>query len=283
MNTVQINEFLGFVSSLGPVDTRPVSNEGTAITPGASNSMGSYASLGILSTTHDVYEPEIVVHTVSIAGENRMVSIDIAIDPAGGTSFSNIIADLLCGSPAGLQGGSDGSTTFMFPISIPAGATVGIRGASLNATTTAFRGSVRGKTHPTRCDLIRTGSFVQTFGIPTPTDVVGTSITPGTTSDGAWVELGVLDKPLFYFEVGYVVDDTTMTTGLLNVDIALGDATNKRIIISNLQYSTSANEILSKKLGGRYAKGAIGDKIYARSQFTGTPDANNSVAVYGVG
>ncbi len=280
----EINEWLGFASSKGADGTRPTTTDGTSITPGASNTMGSYTAIdGILSSTFDVLEFDLVVHSVNVTTENRMVSLDVAIDPAGGTSFSGneIIRDLLVASPAGIVFGLESRWTF--PLRIPAGASVGVRAASLNATTTAIRVFVNGRYQPTRHELVRVGSFCQTFGVGTPGTVAGVSFTPGTTADGAWVEVGTLDKHLFYFDFGVVVDDTTMTAGQLDIDVAIGDATNKRLIIPNGRIITTASEQLLKTVNGRYARGVPGDKIYARGQFSGALDAAYSIAAYGVG
>lgn len=275
-----VNEFLLTLSSAGADGTRPVSTKGTAVTPGATNTYGSYASMGVINPSDDAYWINIAAHTVNVPAENRMAMITVGIDLAGGSSFTDFISDLLIGSPVGLQ--SSGLSSYGFPLRIPAGASLGIKGASLSATVTAFRVYVDLLCRPSRPELVRCGSFVQTFGVTPPT-VGGVAVTPGAASEGAWSEIGTLDKPLWFFEFGYSIDDTTMVVASIEVDIGIGDASNKRIVIPNGQVITSANEALSKLAAGRYGFAAPGDKVFARSQSSGAADTNNSAAVYGVG
>jgi len=276
-----VNEFLLTLSSAGADGTRPVSNKGTAVTPGATNTYGSYASLGVVNPNDDAYWIWIYAHTVNVVAENRMVMITVGVDPAGGSSFTDTINDLLIGAPLALQS-TTGGPIYGFPLRIKAGSAIGVKAACLSATTTAIRVYCELMCQPSRPELVRCGSFVQTFGVTPPT-VGGVAVTPGGASEGAYAEIGTLDKPLWFFDFGYSIDDTTMTTASLEVDVALGDASNKRVIIPNAQIITTANEVLNRAAAGRFALGAPGDKIYARSQHSGTADTNNSVAVYGVG
>ncbi len=272
-----INEWLGTASSRGVDGTRPTTTDGTSVTPGASNTWGAYASLGVLSATFDVLELELVVHSVSVAAAARMVALDVAVDGV------NIINDLHPGAPGVISGGGF-ENRFVFPVRIPAGGSLSVRAASLDATVTAIRVIAIGRFQPTRPDLVWYGSFVQTFGVGASGVVAGTAIVPGTVAEGAWVEIGTLTRPLSYFDFGYTINDTTMGGNQIDVDIALGDATNKRIIIANAMIGTNASEQLFRRgAPGRYARGAIGDKIYARAQLSGAADDNNSIAVYGVG
>lgn len=279
VRAVDFNEFLARPSSLGADGTRPTSTQGTSVTPGGTNTYGSYASLGVISSADDAYEIELTTHTVNVTAENRMVMITLGADPAGGTSFTDIWSDVF------VAGSSEVANThfrFRLPYFLKAGTTLGVKAASLNATTTAIRVHAKLFCKPTRPDLIMHGKHVQTFGVTSPT-VAGVAVTPGTVSEGAYAEIGTLDKPLFFFDFGMVVDDTTMGAAMLHVDIALGDATNKRVIISNAPIWTTAGEGLMKHIGGSYARGAVGDKIYARAQSHTAIDSNYSIAVYGVG
>lgn len=281
-----VNEWLSTLSSIGADGTRPLLTQGTFVNPGASSTYGAYVSLGVISPTIESHWIEMFICDASVSASNRMVMLTWAIDPAGGTSFvgNEILVDHLIGSPGQRTVGGNGSPGYWtFPLRIPAGATIGVKAASLDATTTAFSTWVNLIGAPTRPELHKPGAFIQTFGVPSSPTVAGTVITPGTTAEGAWAEIGTLDKRLFYFDFGISVNDTTITGSYYYVDIGIGDASNKRIIIPNALVITSSSEAVTHNNRGVFAHGAIGDKIYARAQYGGVLDTNVSVAVYGVG
>jgi hypothetical protein len=264
--------------------TRPATTFGTSVTPG-NNTYGSYAQLiAGASVVDECQEIEIVVGAVSVSGTARDCIVTIGFDPAGGTSYTDKISDLVCG-PASRMGGGDGQgpVFFKFPLRVPAGTSIGAKASVNSATVTAIRVYCVLRGRPSRPDLIRVGSFVQTFGANTAASN-GTSITPGTASRGTFVQMGSsLTVPIWYWEFGYGVDDATMAQAEIEVDVALGDATNKRNVIQSGKVWTNNIECISKHAQGRHAIGAVGDNVYLRAQSSNTPDSNNSAAVYGVG
>lgn len=276
-----------FVTTRGADGTRPVSTDGTAVTPGTGGSMGSYANLGVLSASVAIKEIEIVVHTVSVASSNRSVSIDVAVDTTGAGSYDsskNVITDLQCGAPGLLiaAAGSGQESRFTFQYQIPAGASIGVRGSSLDATTTAFRVYVNGFGTPSQSTLVRSGTGIQTLGVATPGTVAGTAITPGTTSDGTWVDVGTLAQDVFALEFGYLINATSLTAGMIVVDVGLGNASAPdRTVISNATVYTNGNETVFKRSSTRgQCAGLSGEHVWVRAQHSGTPESGNSVAVY---
>ena len=275
------NEYHTQWSSLGVDGTRPVATQGTSVTPGGTNTYGAYASLGVPSATDDMYEIELNTQTVNVAAENRMVMVMVGVDPAGGTAFVDTWKDIFVGGATNAFT-TNQHQTIRLPFMVRAGSSLGVKAASLNATVTAIKAWINTVGKPRSRELIRVGKFVRTFGVTSPT-VAGVAITPGTTLEGAYAEIGTLADPLWYFDFGMVVDDTTITAAVLVVDIALGDATNKRVIISNALVWTTAGESVFKGSTGAWANGASSDKIYARAQSNTTLDTGYSIAVYGVG
>lgn len=276
------NEFLSIVSNLGADGTRPATNQGTSVTPQQNSFSAAFTDVGVLNSTYDCYEIEVYAHTVATATENRMLSLRIGADPAGGTSYSTIIDDLLMGSSSVIT--SSQVVCYRFPLFIKAGTSLGVKASVLSTTLTAVRVMIRLYCRPTRPDLLRVGRFVTTIGVGTPATPTGTAITPGTASEGTFVEIGTLSRSIFFIDYGMSVDDTTMTTAVLHTDIALGDGSNKRNVIQNDLMLTNANEFICRLLpAGRYCRGANGDKIYARSQSSAALDSNYSVAAYVVG
>jgi hypothetical protein len=280
----RVNEYLYQQSSRG-LTTRPNILLTKSVTP-AQNAYGSYTTLiAGANLTEDVYELDVYVGTIAISAAARDGMFQIGVDPTGGTSFSPIVADVVAGPAAVFFQNAVGGTAYRFPILIRAGSSVGIAGSVNSATLTAFLADcfVRGK--PTRPDLIPlVGQFVRSYGASIATSA-GTTVVPGTSAEGLWYEIGTLVDTIGYFEVGYGINDSTMTTIQYDVDIAIGDATNKRIVAQGITFMASANETLSKGIGqGFYAQGNPGDKLYARSQSSNnTIDDNQSIAIYGVG
>jgi hypothetical protein len=278
-----LNEFALIIPSVA-AGTRPSTIFGTSVTP-AQNAYGTYAQLlAGASVTDECQEIEIVVSGFGASAANRDGAVTIGFDTAGGTSYTDTISDLVCGPCARTAGDGLPGAYFTFPLRVPAGTSIAAKASVNNVTLTAIRVWCILRGRPSRPDLIRVGSFVRTFG-STPASSNGTTVTPGTASDGTYVQIGsALAEPLWYWEFGYGIDDATMTQSEIAVDIALGDVTNKRVIIQDASVFSNSFEMISKPRGqGRYARGAVGDLVYARAQSAATADSNNSVAVYGVG
>lgn len=286
MIVVPVNEFGQPIESV--VDgTRPVATIGTSVTP-TQNNMGT-AAFGTLlsgaSLTDDCYELEVCVHTVGVAGLARDCVVRIGLDPAGGTSFTTTLVDLVCGPAAvysSTGGALAGGVWHRLPVRIRAGTSIGAAATVNSATLTAIRVLCRVKRRPSD-PRAYVGSYVDSFGV-TLASSMGTSITPGTASEGAWTQIGAaLTRPLRWLDFGYGVDNTVMNNGCHHVDIAAGDASNKRIIIANHPIFQTANEVIVKPRGGEWCDVGIGETLFARSQAGGTLETGHSVAIYGVG
>lgn len=262
--------------------TRPAAAWGTSVTPG-NNTYGSYVQV-LTATSDETYLCRITLTSWSVSAAARDALVTIGIDPAGGTSYADLITDLVAAcAPTYIQV-VPGPVIYEFPIIVPAGATVAAKASVNNATVGTGRVSIALFGRPSRPELVKAGSFVQTFG-STPGSSSGTAITPGGAAEGAWTQIGsALTVPLWFWEFGYGVNNATMANNAHHVDIGLGDASNKKLVIPNgLVYETTS-ETLAKAAQGRVGLGAIGDIVYARVQ-TGTAaaTANTSLIVYGVG
>lgn len=275
-----VNEWGLILSSIAD-GTRPTNTYDTAITPGT-NAMGAWAQLVAgAAVTADIWEIEVVINSRATSAIDHLV--DIGIDPAGGTAFGVLIEQLVTGpaSPI-LVDWLAGTVVYRFPLRIPAGASVGARASAKSGTADiGVSCTLRGR--PSRPELCWAGSFVTTFGA-TLASSNGTIITPGTVSEGAWTQIGAATtKPYRYLEFGYGIDDGTMAAARIDVDIGVGDATNKRIAIANAPVLTASSNNLVKPAAGRYCNVAVGDLLYARAQSSAALDTNNSVAIYAVG
>jgi hypothetical protein len=208
--------------------------------------------------------------------------MDIGVDTGGGTSYAARIPNLLVGGSIAMAStGTSGGIWYYFPLFIPAGSTVGA--AAQGADTTAFRVGVELLQQPMNPSQIRKGSFVEAYGISGNT---GTSVTPGTTSEGAWTSIGTTTLPVWWWQCGYQISaaDTSWNNANITVDIAVGDASNKNIIILDTIINTNTTECLGNppiSAGVEFPVPA-GTNVYARAQHSGTVD-NPAIAVYGLG
>ncbi len=263
--------------------TRPAAGYGASLTPG-NNSKGSYVSL-ISSATNDVYGVLININSGATSAAGRDIIVDIGVDPAGGTSYTVLIPDLLgsCASTYGLGGG----ISYYFPIWIKAGSQIAARASVNNATVGTVRvvATVFGK--PRDPNRVKVGTYCTAFGI-TAASSQGTGVTSGTSSEGSWTVLSAAtSKPHWWWQLGMGCNDSTMTSALLyGADLSFGDASNKIITVSDrLFHVVSAAEALASQLVmigcERYAKSGLA--VYGRLQCSGTADSALSLAGYAVG
>ncbi|MGN6108542.1 MAG: hypothetical protein ACTHU0_25780 [Kofleriaceae bacterium] len=200
-----------------------------------------------------------------------------------GSGYVDFIPDLFA-SGAGqwyVNSSAQGGHRFWLPVTIAAGTTIGVQAQTNDTTAGSIRVGVIAHGDPTHPELARTGTFVQTFGANTST-TDGVAITPGTTSEGAWAEIGTATDDLFYIDVG-VGSRGTLNNVLLHVDIAVGDASTKRVVAEDLYYLIDTTE-RTVKFGewGRFVEVAAGEKFYARAQ-AATAGGVLSVTIHGVG
>jgi hypothetical protein len=282
----RVNEWLYTVSSRG-ITTRPSTLLSKSVVP-AQNAYGAYTQLiAGANVTDDCYEFDLLVGTVAIAASARDCIVTIGIDEAGGAAYTPVWSDIVVG-PAGtyFSAGAYNAVGFRIPLKIKAGTSVAIKASVNSATLTAIVADCILRGRPTRPDLVWAGSYVRTYGANTAASA-GATVVPGTNAEGVWAQIGTIaaDDKICFWEFGYGINDATMTGIEYNVDIGLGDANNKRVIIESALVVASGNETLLKMPGqGRYAMGYPGDIVYARSQSSNnTIDDFQSVAVYGVG
>lgn len=264
--------------------TQPTTAPGTSITPAASS--GAYpAFVEILGDTSDeTYLMEVTFSGNDTAAEARNTLVKLGFDFAGGTTYTDLtISDLMASCASTMAGAGGGlGVTYSFPLRLPAGTAVAAAASTESATARTLSVWIRLYGKPSRKDLIRYGSFVRTYG-STFASSSGTSITPGTASDGTAVDLGTLSDDIFWWEYGIGVSDSTMAARVLHVDLLVGDGTNKRAVIQNALVATTASETITKLDAGTYHETKSGDHVYGRAQVSAAPDSSYSMIAYGVG
>jgi hypothetical protein len=255
------------------------SSVGASITGDASaNTMSSWQDF-ILSTSDDAYGIHIALHLPNTAGSSRAGIADVGVKYVGDPGYTVLIPSLLfhAAGPRSAQGAHQ----FFFPLFIKAGADIGIRFQSSTGGLTA-KARVQLLCRPDRPDAWRTGTFVRAFGVDTAT-TAGTTMTEGTTSEGAWTQLGSNTvEPLWFWNVGIGGPLGTIFGTTAHYDLGLGDSTNKDVIIRNETVGGQISEsFMRASHQTAVAPAPAGTGVYARCQAeTGmTP----YIAAYGLG
>lgn len=276
--TMQLaNEFS--LLALGVADgTRPADAWGATATP-VQNAYGTPATI-LTALAKEAFALRLIFSNCATAGAARDMLATIVIDPAGGTSWTDFITDLLV---TGASVYRTGGIEYYFPIYIPAGASLGFKTSVNNATVGTSSCAAIAYCQPSRPDGIQVGKFVRSFGA-TVASSAGTGITAGGVSEGAFVEIGTLADRLWYWEVGMGINNSTITSTRHNVDIAIGDATNKKTVISNIGFNSNTSEEIWKMAARSLGIGASGDKVYGRAQAGPNATVTGvSLMAYGVG
>lgn len=262
--------------------TQPASAMGAAITPTQNTTGGGYTQLASsANVSNDVWEIDICINTIGISTAARDALATLAVDPAGGTAWADIF-DLACGQAAAYGARDGGGVHFRLPLFIKAGSSIGMRGSVNSATLTDFNAFVRLKGRPADPTRARAGRYVEQFGV-TAASSTGTSVTSGGASEGAWTEIGTVTKPLWAFEFGFGCNDSAVSNNIVHVDLAIGDATTKKVILLDHPVLTSQVEGVFKPAAPILARAAAGDKVYARYQSGPAAADTVSCAIYGIG
>jgi hypothetical protein len=275
------NAFKGIITNM---TGRPAVTWGTQLTP-AQNSYPAYVEI-LADTAYDCYGIEIFIHSGAYTAEARDILITIGIDHAGGTTYTDCEINHLiatnCGTP--LFGG----VRYYFPLFIPAGSAIAAKASVNNATVRTVYVAVKLYGRPTHPELVRAGSYVDTFGAVTAASD-GTTITAGGVSEGNWTEVtaGDTTKPYWFWQVGWGANDSSLGALFYTMDIAYGTAGAEEIIVSDIIHSSSGSaEQMVQALANLIAcVGEVdsGKRIYVRMQCHSTADSNLSTIVYAMG
>lgn len=279
-----------FEWSISNSSARPAAGYGTSITPAASKSTnintggGFYQLFTGASVVTDVWGVLICLNNGATSAAARLIAVDIGINTAGSHTnggYTVVIPNLLASNAAPLTIG--GGVWYYFPLGIPAGSSIAARAIS-NATT-ALNCWVTLVGRPKYPHLTRVGSFVKAYGITEGANV-GTTITSGTTSEGAATLLGTTTSDHWWWQVGMGINDTTITAQVYFLDLLVGpNTTNLRGVIDNQPIVCTAAEQVSNLpvTVGCAAEVEVGRNVYARLQCSGTADSVLGVAAYALG
>lgn len=264
-------------------------NPGTTVTPGASNTFGSYVQIinGASAWPTDSGDGqllEILVTGAAVSGSARDTLVTIGIDLAGGTSYTDWIVNLVCGPASSCTTGRFG-VMWTFPVRVPRGSSLAAKASVNNATAGSVSVGIRimGKaTHP---EQIRVGKYVRTFGASTGTSA-GTAVTAGSSgTKGSWVSLGTVaaGDDLWFWQLGVGQNQATSNNNGAAFDLARGDGSNYNLIVRDVQVGTTTGEEMVRAAHVAPCQAKAGDGIYARATSGGAPLGGWSAAAYAVG
>lgn len=254
----------------------PSTTPGTAITPG-SGAEGSYAQIAS-ALTNDVYGFMLWINAGNTTGTQRDILVDIGVDPAGGTSYTAVINNLLVSQAAAAL---NGGVWFYFPFFIKAGSTVGARARSNSTSTVRVAGVFYGlPTHPETCPV---GQYSETIGA---SGNAGTSFTPGNSgAAGAWASLGTTTWPCWWWQLGVGIANTTTTALAYLIDLAYGDGTNQVMIFEKLPILLpgTAEQTTKPLTVDGFKEVPAGATLYVRGSCSGTAVTGFSATAIGIG
>lgn len=276
--------------SVSNVNTRPAAAYGTSCTPGSTKVTGIATGGGWYQVftgaqlVNNVWGLLICFNSCSTSATARNTIVDVGVAQDGSNvagGYTVVIPNLVATAAAPLNVGS-GGVWYYFPLRITAGSSVAIR--AISNTLTAFNCWMQVFGLPRRPDVVKAGTYVTAFGI-TEGQTVGTTVTAGTTSDGTYTSLGTTATEYWWWQVGMGINDTTMSANVHFLDLAVGDASNKRLVIENQPViGTSAEQLSNLPIAaGNIATVDSGRTVYTRLQCSGTADSAISVVGYGLG
>lgn len=258
---------------------------GASVTPGVSHSMGSWTDLLGGTVNEDTYGIFIEVVDGEAAGISTMTLADIGIDESGGTSYRVLIPYLHCSAANNYNGTQSPSYQYYFPLFIPAGSRIACRAQGKPNPAQAFTVRVTLLQKPSHPEYVKVGSYVEAVGIDQSLSR-GTLITCGASEvEGAWQSLGTLSHEGWYFQMSCGWDDSAYSTRTYLCDLAVGDASNKRMLAEDVRAGTGSSDAAFPYWPPSfcYATLPAGSEIFARALCNNTPDSNMFAMAYVVG
>lgn len=277
--------------------TRPTQvGAGTSVTP-ATDAWGSWAEVFAAAAwpaeANDACGILIRVTDAGLGSATRGVLVSIGVDTAGGSSYTPIVTSddgttesgLYCANGEANASGSGGAGfEWYFPLAIARGSSIAARAAVSGAVLDAMRVEVTLCYAPS--GPVRVCRFIHAFGVDTATSS-GTTVVPGTASDGAWTQIGAgaVGRSYWGCEFSLSVEDPTMANNATDVEVTAGDAANKRpsFVLDHMVRNTSTEFVL-KQQAFTPCEVVAGDLLYMRAQ-TGPNalDTRYAGAVYLIG
>jgi hypothetical protein len=262
----------------------PSANIGTSVTCGTSSAEGLWTPIAAASDVSSNIEGfEVIVTTASNTGD-RQILLDIGVDPAGGSSYTAIISNIVCGNPGTFATGM--VHKYLFPMFIAAGSSIAARATNGSVTAITIIVAARFFAGNTSPETFPRGQFSETIG--TITNSNGASFTPGNAVWGTWTLLGTTTLPLWWWQLAYSVSNGTITGEYTYIQLGTGGAAIKQIIGKHMHLGNTA-ETVGEQLGSNliffnsYCPVPSGTDIYIRGRCNNAPDTGYNAVAIGIG
>lgn len=182
-------------SGATPVGPTP----GTSFTLGNSDAKGSTTDVFGTTLAADCYMVRVAIGNTNASGVDTSALVDIMYDPAGGTAWSVLIPNLMAGFALNFAGNLPYSHSYTFPLFVPKGSTVGVRGQTTRTSgTNNARVIVEMRGGPSRPGFWY-GTRVTDVGTVTASSA-GLDHTVGSTGAySSWANIGGTSAPAFGF------------------------------------------------------------------------------------
>jgi hypothetical protein len=263
--------------------TPPAALVGTNFTFGANSADGATVGVITTPTARDVHRVVISIGGCSTATNDNSALVDILRDPAGGTSYTNWIDNLVGGFTATPAAGTIPlSQHYDFPIFLRAGATLAVR-ARKNGATAATTGRI--VVHlfgdPSRPEQWWCGQGIESLGIDEGTSK-GTAHTPGNSGAfSAYATIGTSTRRYGNLALAINGSDGVMTAVGYYWQIGIGSAQAPGTPTFYHANSTGEVSARSSFLHSIPCDIPAGTALRVRGTASGTAEAHN-VAFYGV-
>lgn len=266
----------------------PAGAPGTGVTAGINNLEGTWTAI-MSALSNEVVGFWVAVSQYSSSTNIKKHLLDIGIDPAGGTSWVELIPNIVIGQP-GTTVATGGAKGFFFPIRVPAGATVAARVRGSHSAAQTGRVIARFYMGLDRPYMFPVGQYAETIGV-TEATTDGTSFTPGNAADGTWTLLGTTTRDCWWWQLGWQINNGTTTVEYTYIDLGVGDGTiagTQRI--KRMYHVASTSEQVS--CGGldsnpipfeSYFPVKAGSTLYVRGRCSDAPDTGYQAAAIGIG
>lgn len=215
---------------------------GPTITGSASANTKSNTQAILSAVDFDVHLVAVGWSSINSGNQTRQAVGDLMYDPAGGTSWSVLVPDMLFGQNISVQALVCHNQIYVFPIYVPAGASFGLRHQCAQASVNAA-GSVWVWGEPSRPELWWCGTKVEVLGVTTSGASAGTQFTPGNNAwSSPWTSIGTSAHPYGAYQLGIGPgNDSTLAAKYYLMQLGINSA---QMAGSPTQYfGTTANEI----------------------------------------
>lgn len=256
---------------------------GTAFAPGTSNADGSPVSV-LSALAFDVHYLIVGLNGINVASTATDTLLDVLVDPAGGSSWSSMIDDLVCGYLPSNTRAQHMATMYSFPLFIPAGSSLGVRARTASASSVTGADTkviMWAYGQPSRPSMWWCGSKVESLGINATTST-GTSITPGNSGTyGSWTTIGTSSGRYGALQYGINGPGASMTA--LGYYWQVG-TNSTQLPGSPTMYSTNDTGCVVSTAGNQgpiFCDIPESTVLQMRATSSGTAQAHNA-AIYGV-